>query len=135
MWNNSRDTNNSLRFESSTSKIFAVCHFAVKALYFPGTTPHFVFSFSKYFKFGISVINSSKEVIKRTRNFCECMTNDLKFLWAHDHLTRHDHRLSFYICQLHIYCVQMLLLDYLDALLVFLLYKGSIYFHTRDELW
>ena len=35
---NSRDTNNSLRFESSGSKIFVVCLFAVKVLYFAGTT-------------------------------------------------------------------------------------------------
>lgn len=43
----------------------------------------------------------------------------------HDQLTYRNHRLFLNKCQLHIYCIPMILLGHPDALLVFLLYKSS----------
>ena len=61
-------------------------------------------------------------------------TGDLKFLQMHEQLTRHNHRLSFYIFQLHIYCIPKLLLYHLDPLLVFHLFMGTICFYIRGDL-
>ena len=43
----------------------------------------------------------------------------------HDQLTYRKHGLFLNKCQLHIYCIPMILLGHSDALLVFLLYKSS----------